>query len=154
MATTSIDSFCIATRRSPGYLIRRLHQLLLPRAEAVFADEHLTLSQWIALKLIRDGIADTSVALARALGHNSGATTRLIDHVEQRGWVTRHRRSDDRRVVTLELTQAGAAAVATKGPQMQALWAGLLADFTDAEVATLISLMGRLVDRMEEDGGG
>jgi DNA-binding MarR family transcriptional regulator len=144
----------MAAKTSPGYLLRRAFQLLQSRGEAIFADHNLTLSQWIALKLIRDGVADTSAALARELGHNSGATTRMIDHMEERGWVTRHRRSDDRRVVTLEPTDAGLAAVKTVAPEMQQVWYWLLADFRNDEVETLISLLTRLVARMEEEGGG
>lgn len=143
------DDLCFAATRSPGYLIRRAAQLIVPHAEAVFKDQELTLSQWIALKLMYQGVADTSVSLSNVLGHNSGATTRLIDQLEERGLLTRARRKDDRRIVNLELTEAGIAGVKKMTPKMSALWKSLLVDFTDAETDMLISLLARLVDRLE-----
>lgn len=150
------DGLCFTTRRSPGYLLRRAAQLLVPIAEKRFVDEDLTLSQWIAIKLVRDGIADTSAGLSKLLGHNSGATTRMIDQMEARGLMTRCRRSDDRRVVTLELTPAGLAAANDAAPRMAELWSALLEDFTAEEVETMVSLLARLVERLEreEDGLG
>jgi len=148
------DDLCFAATRSPGYLIRRAAQLVVPHAEAVFKDQELTLSQWIALKFMYQGVADTSVSLSHLLGHNSGATTRLIDQLEERGLLTRTRRTDDRRVVNIELTKAGIAGVQKMTPKMSALWKSLLADFTDGETAMLISLLARLVDRLERTETG
>lgn len=145
---------CFTARRSPGYLIRRAAHLVVPRAEAVFAGQDLSLSQWIALKLIHDDVADTSATLSRRMGYNSGATTRLIDQIEQRGLLTRCRRTDDRRVVNLELTAAGVAAVGVMTPKMALFWNDLLAGFDGGEVDMLIALLTRLVERLEADESG
>jgi DNA-binding MarR family transcriptional regulator len=145
------DRLCFTTRQSPGYLVRRAQQLIGPRAEMIFADRDLTLTQWITLKLIRDSVATTSAELSRQIGHNSGATTRMIDQIEKRGLVARHRSSTDRRVVTLELTPTGLNAVNEVGPSMIGLWSRLLEDFSNEEVDMLIALLGRLVDRLESE---
>lgn len=140
---------CFTTRRSLGFLLRRGYQLLLPRAEAVFAGRDLTLSQWIALKLIGEEVAVTSTKIATLLGHNSGATTRLIDQLEERGLVSRIRLDGDRRVVTLGLTEEGEKALTERVPGMAALWADVLQDLDEQEVDTLLTLLGRVVERLE-----
>ena len=78
-------------RRSVGYLIRRLNNLTMPHAEARFADQELTFTHWIALMSLRDGISSTSSDIARHLGHDTGATTRMVDQLEARGLVARCR---------------------------------------------------------------
>lgn len=151
MDKAGADRLCFTARQSPGYLLRRAQQLIGPRAEMIFAGRDLTLTQWITLKLIRDGLATTSAELSRQIGHNSGATTRMIDQIEERGLVARHRSSTDRRIVTLELTPAGLDAVQEVGPSMIGLWSQLLEDFSNDEVDMLIALLGRLVDRLESE---
>src|SRR5579862_8355477 len=93
----SVENF--DCHRSLGYLIRRLSNLVMPRAEALFADAEFTFMHWVTMVALRDGIATTAAGVARHLEHDAGATTRLIDQLESRGLVTRTRNPDDRRVV-------------------------------------------------------
>ena len=94
---------------SIGYLCKRVHQLAQAGLEPVFAAENMTFVQWHALLSIYFERATTSAALARDLAYDKGATTRLIDQLEARGWVTRSREHDDRRLVALRLTDEGEA---------------------------------------------
>jgi DNA-binding MarR family transcriptional regulator len=136
-------------RQSIGYLNRRLHNLLLPRAEALFADEELTFSHWVALVSLRDGIVATAAELARHMNHDTGATTRLVDQLEERGLVKRTRSNTDRRVVNLTLTPDGRACAKSLTPRVVNYWNGILGGFSHAEVATLIDLLARLGDSIE-----
>ena len=140
-----------AMRQAVGYLVRRAYKLLLPRAEALFAQGDLSFSHWIALKMIDDGVSSTSAEIARSLCHNTGATTRMIDQLEERGLVRRSRSSTDRRQIDLEITGAGKAAIGAAQPRMADLWNHLLQDFDRKEVTTLVALLTRLVDRFEAD---
>jgi DNA-binding MarR family transcriptional regulator len=83
------------------------------------------------------------------LGHNTGATTRLIDQLEGQGLLERRRETGDRRLVTLALTPAGASMARAWAAAMVDFFDDLLAEFSPAEVETLIALMSRLVDRLE-----
>jgi DNA-binding MarR family transcriptional regulator len=136
-------------RRTLGYLVRRAHKLITQQAEQVFAGRELTLSQWIVLRLVHEGRVATPGEAARALGHNTGATTRLIDELESQGLLERRRDASDRRLVSLVLTPAGKGMATAWEGDMKRFNDGMLADFSPAEVDTLLSLMGRLVDRLE-----
>lgn len=138
-------------RRSVGYLIRRLNNLTVPHAQARFADQELTFTHWIALMSLRDGLASTASDIARHLGHDTGATTRLIDQLERRGLIARRRDATDRRVVNLSLTAAGYAVANELLPRTVNFWNDMFEGFTTAEVATLIELLTRLLARLEAE---
>jgi DNA-binding MarR family transcriptional regulator len=69
----------------------------------------LNFTQFVALKLLGDAAPMTPVELARALRYNPGALTRLLDKLEQRGYLKRVPDPDDRRALRLELTASGKA---------------------------------------------
>lgn len=138
---------CIATQ-SIGYLLRRAHRLSLQLAEGTFVGAELSFVQWIALVLLRDGAVDTAGGLARTLGHDGGAMTRMLDQLETRGLVVRDRSTTDRRVVHLSLTALGREAANRLAPRVMALWDELLADFAADEVTQLTGLLHRLIARM------
>ena len=73
--------------------------------------------------------------LGLELDLSSGATTAVLDRLERRGHLHRHRDRADRRRVTLYQGPAGAAvACAFAGPLVTAVGAAL-ADYTDDELA-------------------
>jgi DNA-binding MarR family transcriptional regulator len=60
----------------------------------------------IFMSLLR-GTDTTPATLSRHLGVDTGLMTRTLDKLETLGMLTRTRSADDRRVVNLELTEAG-----------------------------------------------
>ncbi len=137
------------SRRALGYLIRRLHNLTVPRAETLFGRADLTFSQWVVLMAVRDGIATTCAGIARHMEHDAGATTRLIDQLERRGLLRRRRSTKDRRVVHLAITPAGRAMAEMLIPRIVDFWNETLEDFSPKEFTQLVDLMTRLAERLE-----
>lgn len=137
--------------RSPGYLLRRVHNQLMRRAEQALSMEDLTFTQWVVLVQLRDGLAVTGADLCRNLNHDSGATTRLLDQLEARGFIERHRSSEDRRVAKLTLTSQGRAMTKLLTPRVVDFWNELMSDFTHTEISTLMVLLERLLGRLEQD---
>jgi DNA-binding MarR family transcriptional regulator len=129
---------------SIGYLVRRAHQLGGAALEPIFAAEGLTGSQWSALVSIWYERGATAADLARDLGHDKGAMTRLVDTLEERGWITRQRTSDDRRCINLALTDEGAAVALRCKRRVIACWNVWLSDWPEDEVRTLIALLQKL----------
>lgn len=133
---------------SIGYLIRRAHQLGGAAMEPVFAAEGLTGMQWSALVSIWFKRGETAAELARDLGHDKGAMTRLVDAVEERGWVTRERTGDDRRRIILRLTPEGEALALRCKKRVLACWNEWLADWPREEIEQLIGLLQKLRDTL------
>jgi DNA-binding MarR family transcriptional regulator len=96
--------------------------------------------------VIAPGRRLTMYELADALLVSRSGATRLIDRLEQRGWVTRRIAVHDRRVVRAELTREGAAAFA----DMSAVFAAAFEErfggvLDDAEVVALRGVLARLL---------
>lgn len=139
-----------AMKNSVGYLMRMTVNRVLPQMEALFQDQELTFSQWTTLVALYDGRIRTAGDLAHNICHDAGSLTRLIDQLEKRKLVTRSRTDSDRRVVTLTLTPRGRELIEVQAPRVMAFWNELLADFSHAEVDTLINLLTRLVAVTED----
>ena len=138
-------------RQSLGYLTRRLQNLTNPHAEAIFADQDLTFTQWISLMGLREGVAETSADLARHLNHDAGAVTRVVDELESRGLLRRERSKEDRRVVKLILTPQGKAVARMHVPPIVDFWNRVTDDFSLSEIKQLLDLMARLIARLEAE---
>lgn len=134
---------------SIGYLIRRSEQLGTAALEPVFAAHDITKTQWSALVALHFERASTCAEIARDLGHDKGATTRLVDTLEERGWVTRARGEDDRRLVRIALTPAGEAIAARVRDVVIALWNDWLKDWKESDIVALTRLLAQLRDTLQ-----
>ena len=134
---------------SIGYLLRRASRLSTTLAEAAFQETEISFIQWVVLALINSGLATTCAELSRHLDHNSGAMTRLVDHLQGRALLTRHPDSRDRRVSRLQLTARGVLTVTELANQVGSLWNDLLEGIEPADVGQMITLLNRLVERAE-----
>jgi len=133
-------------RDSVGYLVRRAGNLMTTRVEAAFADQQITFSQWMVLVKLRDGIASTAAEIARDMCHDSGALTRVIDQLSQRGLIERERSQADRRTIELKLTEAGLKIVNSLVPTVVGLLNMAMTGFSTEEAATLNHLLNKLID--------
>lgn len=140
------------SRDSVGYLIRRLYTLLLARFEGALAQADFTLTQWIVLIQLRDGMARTASDLASDLDHDSGAITRVLDQLERRGFLQRRRSSRDRRVVELKLTAAGKAIAEELLPLVVDQTNAALAPLSKPEFEQLHGYLVRLLDHAQTAG--
>lgn len=130
--------------RSIGYLVRRAHQLGGTALEPIFAARRLSYMQWQALVSISFGRGATAADLARDLGHDKGAMTRLVDTLAERGWIVRERAAGDRRCINLHLTDAGEAVALRSKEDVVACWNRWLEAWPVEEVETLITLLQKL----------
>jgi DNA-binding MarR family transcriptional regulator len=140
---------------SAGYLIKTASHLFQPCLETALRDSGLTVTQWKVLMCLRDGLAATCADISRELPHDSGALTRIVDDLEQRGFVERRRRANDRRVVALHITPSGRDAVETGIPFVVEQMNSALQDLTRTEIVTLVELLQRVIVRLrnsEADG--
>jgi len=135
---------------SIGYLVKRTQRLMHDRIESVFAEQGITFQQWVVLMHLRDGLATTTAGLCAEIRHDSGAMTRLIDQLEERGYIERQRQSADRRVVDLALTPSGRKMVESLIPLAVDTLNSALGGFTKTEVQQLQGLLRRLATRVAE----
>ena len=109
----------------------------------------LTSAQWGPLLRIKKVGATTVAELARWQQVDAGAMTRLLDRLERKGLCRRVRCSDDRRVVRVELTPAGEAAIVAVPALLCEVLNQHLAGFSNAEWVTLKGYLHRMLDTAE-----
>jgi DNA-binding MarR family transcriptional regulator len=141
---------------SIGYLLKLALGSLVDRASAAFEGSDVSFMQWIALLRVHEGASRTAGDLCRAMRYDTGAVTRLLDQLETRGLLTRERSREDRRVVALQTTEAGAEMVARLKPMFVDELNHVVATFSADELAELLRLLHKLIDRVQllnqEDG--
>ena len=141
----------IATYRaqdSVGYLVKRTHSLMVDTMEPVFAARGFTFLQYVILARLRDGIAVNPRDICMQFRHDSGALTRVIDQLAERGLLERVRRDRDRRKVELQLTPAGRETIEGLIPLVVEKLNLALDDFSGDEVHELQRLLVKLNTRL------
>src|ERR1700674_1173831 len=142
----------IATYRaqdSVGYLVKRTHSLMVDAMEPVFEARGFTFLQYVILAWLRDGIAVNPRDICMQFRHDSGALTRVIDQLAERGLLERVRRDRDRRKVELQLTPAGRDAIESLIPPVVEKLNLALAELTVAELHELRRLLVKLNTRLQ-----
>ncbi len=134
---------------SIGYLIKRGQSMMNDVLEQLFAERGFSFIQYIILAWVRDGIAVNPKDICLKYRHDSGALTRVIDQLEERGLLARVRRGNDRRKVELELTDAGRKTVESLIPLVVDKLNLALTDFSHEEVTELKRLLTKLNTRLE-----
>ena len=136
------DSYDVAS--SVGHQLVHLMTMMRREVELRMAAHGLTDAQWKPLWALKSGRAGNAIEMAREMGIDAGAITRLLDRLEAKGLVERVRSEHDRRVVHLRLT-AGGESVAARIPHVLAsVNNDFLQGFSDAEWKQLRKLVGRM----------
>ena len=136
-------------QNSIGYLIKRAHSMMLDVLEQVFADRGFSYIQYVILSWLRDGIAVNPKDICVQFRHDSGALTRVIDQLADRGLLERVRRDRDRRKVELQLTEAGRKTVEAMIPLVVEKLNLALTDFSTEEVQGFLRLLLKLNTRLQ-----
>ena len=134
---------------SVGYLMKRIMLSIVNQADNRLEAHDLTSAQWGPLLKIKNSGSATVAELARWLQVDAGAMTRLLDRLEKKGLCKRVRSTEDRRVVQVELTPEGKAAVAGVPGVLSDVMNAHLAGFSKTEWLALKTYLQRMLDTGE-----
>ena len=136
----------------PGHLIRRVHQV----STAYFAEEcggDLTAVQYAALVAIGAHPGIEATRLSEIIYFDRSTIGDVLDRMEGKDWIRRASTPTDRRIKLLELSPAGQSVLQQVEPGIRRIQERLLAPLTATEAKTLIRLLGKMADAVEDDGG-
>jgi DNA-binding MarR family transcriptional regulator len=145
----NLESF-VPTRSVLSLISRVKSEAVAALDQALAADPELaalevTSAQYLIISTLALREADSAAQLCKSFSYDAGAMTRMVDRLEAKGLVQRRRSSDDRRLINLELTEAGRALY----PRMKALSMGVqnrfLAGFSKADVRQLEGYLGQML---------
>ena len=116
------------------------------QAEQLLKSNGLTGAQYNVLRILRgaepQGLACSSIA-ERMISHDPDVT-RLLDRMEKRRLITRHRQSDDRRVVKTRITSGGLELLKRLDPMVRDLHKRQFAHIAAARVRILADLLDEI----------
>jgi DNA-binding MarR family transcriptional regulator len=135
---------------SVGFLIKRCGIVMTQIAERRFESQQISFTPWTALMWLTMRPHASPTELSTHLGHDLGALTRVVDELERDGMVRRDRSPHDRRAVQITITPEGRRAALAGKRLLVDLLNELVAPFSKSEVDTLISLLQRLLPRMQD----
>jgi DNA-binding MarR family transcriptional regulator len=108
----------------------------------------ISAAQYVIISVLAKRGVDSAAQLCKDLSYDAGAMTRMIDRLEAKGLISRRRCPDDRRLVKLELTQAGVAAL----PKLRACSVRVLnhflRGFSQTEARQLEAFMVRMLQNV------
>jgi DNA-binding MarR family transcriptional regulator len=134
---------------SVGFLMKRIVGSIVNQADKRLEVHGLTSAQWGPMLRLRTTGRSTVVELARCMQTDAGAMTRLLDRLERKQLCKRIRSMTDRRVVQVELTPEGLAAIAEVPAVLAEVMNAHLAGFTMSEWLALKGYLQRMVQTGE-----
>ena len=139
---------------SVGYLMRQILSHVTQQVEQQLAHTELTDAQWKPLFKLYTGNASTMAELARECVLDGGAMTRTLDRLEAKDLCRRVRSESDRRVVNIELTDAGRAAAAEIPHVLSRVQNANLRGFSVEEFETLKGFLLRILANAKSSSNG
>jgi DNA-binding MarR family transcriptional regulator len=142
-----VQSSRFGTSRTPQrevyLLLQHLAGTQIQELAVVLRPHGITPEQYHVLRVLGDAGADGLACSGIAERSVSGDpdVTRLLDRLEQRGWVVRARNADDRRVVTARITADGRRLLARLEGPVAALHAAQFGRLPARELAVLHRLV-------------
>lgn len=122
--------------------------------DELFAEHQLSAQQYNALRLLGAASPEAipTLLLAKRLISRAPDITRLVDKLEQRGFVWRERRAENRRVVCVRITDAGLAKLDELADAVRDMHKRQLGHLTATERRDLVRLLKRVRQPHEEQG--
>lgn len=126
------------------YLVNRVGQRFISDITPVLSEAGVDIQSWRVLIALYQRGAQTVGALSDLTSINFSTLSRVLGRMEKKDLVRRVRDAEDARSFTVELTANGKSVTETILPQAAALEAKVTGDFSEAELAMLRQLLGKL----------
>lgn len=135
------------TNDMPGHLARRFQQIAVAvfLAEVEEAGYDLTPVQYAALVAVNADPGIDQATLAGLIAYDRTTITGVVDRLVQKGLVTRHESSRDRRARELKMTDTGRRTLRGITPAVEAAQRIMLRGLTEKEAKELVRLLQKAI---------
>ncbi|HBI09703.1 transcriptional regulator SlyA [Franconibacter pulveris] len=111
----------------------------------------LTQTHWVTLHNIHELPPDQSqIQLAKAIGIEQPSLVRTLDQLEEKGLISRHTCASDRRAKRIKLTEKARPIITEMEDVIRKTRGEILSGISEAELNTLLNLIGRLEKNINE----
>jgi MarR family transcriptional regulator, organic hydroperoxide resistance regulator len=126
------------------YLVNRVGQRFISDITPVLSEAGVDIQSWRVLIALYQRGSQPVGALSDLTSINFSTLSRVLGRMEKKDLVRRHRGADDARSFTIDLTANGRNVTEIILPRAAALEAKAAGDFSEAELAMLRQLLGKL----------
>ena len=135
-----------------GLLLLSVRLSLIRRGERLLANSGhgISFTQFRVMRMLSLAQHMSATELARSVEHNSGALTRVLDRLQEMGYVGRRPNATDRRGIEVFMTDAGRAVWDSMHECVQQVNAEVLEALNDDEQSQLFALLHRIRDRLDQ----
>ena len=154
------DAESYEPKKAVGHLMHRVRTEMLAAVDReLAADDELgklevTAAQFIIIWSLHNGGVKSASDLCRGMSYDAGAMTRMIDRLEEKGLIRRSRCPNDRRLINLELTEQGQAAMPRMRNVSVRVLNRFLQGFTKAEARQLEGFLTRMLENATGGASG
>lgn len=134
--------------------LQRAASLAAARVDATVYQYGLSASQFGTLEILQEHGPIHQQELADALGRSKAQMTAIIDTLERHALVRRERHADDRRFISVFLTDAGQLLLAEAAPARSDAIHSLMRELDSEQRSRLVKLCKRLLRALEEKRSG
>jgi MarR family transcriptional regulator, lower aerobic nicotinate degradation pathway regulator len=135
----------------PGFLLRRAHQISAAVFEDACSELELTPAQFGVLTVLQAHPGLGQSTLARALGFDKVTVLRVLRGLQARGLVSRVPAQDNRRNVSVTLTDEGAALLQRAQKPAEKAYRRLMAPLNREQQEQLLDLLQLLTGELEDE---
>lgn len=131
--------------------LRKIMRAADLHSQRLIKESGLTSPQLLVMQAIeKEGVPSTST-LARRISVSQATMTRIVDRLERAGLVRREKSTQDKRVVNVQLTEAGRAKLAQAPEPLQAEFLRRFRELEDWEQQMLKSSLLRIAKMMDAE---
>ncbi|MGZ3663893.1 MAG: MarR family winged helix-turn-helix transcriptional regulator [Ktedonobacterales bacterium] len=128
--------------------IERATHMMALWIERTFGDLRLTQAEAHVLAYLASHALCTINDLHRSFGHKRSTLTSILDRLEERGWIARAGHPTSRRLVLVELTEAGREVAQRVTEALHALESRVLARTGDTDAAAFLRVLRVLEEEL------
>jgi MarR family transcriptional regulator, organic hydroperoxide resistance regulator len=114
----------------------------------------LTIEQYYVVRYLKHHGPCASSEMADICGVNRSATTAMIDRLDTKGYVNRTRHRDDRRMVYLELTEAGEQIYQVVEEKIRQFVESYLQRLDEGDLESFVKVYEQIASFIAEKNGG
>ncbi len=138
------------TERNFGWLTTDVARLMRTVFDRRVKALGLTRPQWLAIVRLNRRPGASQSELADMMEIERAPVGKIVDRLEERGWIERRPDPMDRRINRIFLTDRGARVHAAIWPIAQSTVSDALVDLSEADVMRLTQLLARVKSRLAE----
>lgn len=132
-----------------NFIIKGITEFPYP-AELINVDLDLSKTEFIALFLIDRSGECTMSALAEGVSVPMSTATGIVDRLVRHGYVRRGRSEEDRRVVTVSLTEKGLEVIQRYNSRLRGILEKVISSLTAEETEQLMHLLQKIYNVLAE----